>query len=290
MKLRSWVSIVGIAVSGIVTGGSFDRVSAITTTLYDGTSGVTPDLYTSNPYLEFKNVVGGTQGVSGGVTTLDTSSSNSFYAGYSNYKNDLSEFVNLSFPILDNNAGYTLSFRIATNSQTNSSPNRAGFSVIVLGSNKKGIEIGFRNPNTITNIPDIFAYNDNSTFTRGEQNASLVGILDTLNTYDLSISGNNYTLKNGSNPPLLSGTLRDYSPNATVGTLTQVYDTANFLFLGDDTSSAGGKVNIQSITLTTNPTTVPEPSNLLGIGLAIGLGATVKRKLAKIGGKFSKFD
>ena len=61
MKLRSWVSSVGIAVSGMIAGGSLDRVNAITTTLYDGSSGVTPDLYTSNPYLNFTSLVGGTQ-------------------------------------------------------------------------------------------------------------------------------------------------------------------------------------------------------------------------------------
>lgn len=283
MKLKSWVSIVSIAVSGIVAGGSFERANAITTTLYDGTTGVTPNLYTLNPYLNFTSLAGGSQLASSGATVLDTSTTNFSYAGYSNYNNALNEFINSSFPILDNNTGYTLSFTIATNSQTNISPDRAGFGVIVLGSNKKGIEIGFRNPNTITGIPDIFALNDDSTFTKGEQNSNLGGILNTLNTYELTVAGNTYTLKNGSNPPLLSGALRDYSPNATPGTLTQVYDTANFLFLGDDTTSAGGKVEIQSITLTTNPTAVPEPSSLLGIGLAIGFGAAVKRKLAKVG-------
>ena len=290
MKLKSWVSIVGIAVSGMIAGGSFDRANAITTTLYDGTAGVTPDLYTPNPYLKFTSLAGGSQLASGGVTVLDTSANNSFYAGYSNYNNTLNGFINSSFPILDNSTGYTLSLTIATNSQTNTIPNRAGFSVIVLGSDKKGIEIGFRNPNTITSVPDIFALNNDITFTQGEQNSNLGGILNTLNTYDLTVSGNNYTLQNGSNPPLLSGTLRDYSPNAIPGTLTQVYNTANFLFLGDDTTSAGGKVEIQAITLTTNPTAVPEPSNLLGIGMAIGFGAAVKCKLAKIGRKSSKFE
>jgi hypothetical protein len=289
MKLKSWVSIVGIAVSGMVTGGSFDRVNAVTTTLYDGTSGVTPDLYTSNPYLNFTSLAGGSQLANGNVTVLDTSISQLSAAGYSNYNNALSGFVNSSFPILDNNAGYTLSLTIATNSQSNISPNRAGFSIIVLGRDKKGIEIGFRNPNTLTSNPDIFALNNDATFTQGERNTNLGGILNTLNTYDLTISGNNYTLKNGSNPLLLSGALRDYSANATT-ILTQVYNTANFLFLGDDTTSAGGKVEIHRITLATNPTAVPEPSHLLGIGLAIGFGATVKRRLTKIGHKFSQFE
>ena len=289
MKLRSWVSIVGIAVSGMIAGGSLDRVNAITTTLYDGSSGVTPDLYTSNPYLNFTSLVGGTQSASGGVTTVDTSGSRSFYAGYSNYNNALTGFVNSSFPILDNSAGYTLSLTIATNSQTNSSNDRAGFSILVLGNDKKGIEIGFRNPNTITSIPDIFALNDDSTFTEGEQNPNLGGSLNTLNTYELTVASNTYTLKNGSNP-LLSGALRDYRPNAVPGTLKQVYDTANFLFLGDDTTSAGGSVNIQAITLTTNPQSVPEPSNLLGIGIAIGVGAKLKRKLGKIDRQIEPFE
>jgi hypothetical protein len=292
MQLKSWVTIAGFALGGMMMSGSCDRVVAITTVLYDGASEPTrtPDAIT-NPYLNFASQGGGSQSASGGITTLDTSSSNAIYAGYSNYNSTLSAFVNPSFPVLDNNAGYTLRFTVALNSQTNVSPNRAGFSVIILGSNKQGIEIGFRKTNTqAADIPDIFALNNDTTFTIGEQNNSLGGIiLGDPNTYSLAVSGSTYTLMTGSRT-LLSGSLRDYSANATT-LLAQVYNTPNFLFLGDDTTSARGSENIQDITLiTNNATAIPEPSNLPGIGLAIGLGATLKGRLSKIGRKVNKLS
>ena len=276
MNLKSWASIVGIAVSGIVAGG-IEPVGAVTITLYDGAAGTTPNSYTSTPYLNFSNS-GGSQTASGGVTNLDTSSSESVQAGYSNYNS--SGLVNSLFPVLDNNAGYTLSFTMKVNSQTNNGSNgdyRAGFSAIVLGSDKKGIELGFRNPNTNTNIPDIFSQNSATFNTSGERNASLGGILSNLSTYNLTILGNGYTLTNGGNT-LLSGLLRDYT--SAVGLLTDVYRTPNFIFLGDNTISAGANVDIQSITLTTtDATAVPEPSSMVGIGLAIGFAARLRRKL-----------
>jgi hypothetical protein len=294
MKLKSWILIAGIATSGLLAGGSFDRAQAVTTTfydLYDGSSGVTPDLYNSpNTYLGFTNLFGASQVASGGVTTFTTpeSTTDRTYAGYSNY-NIAGNLVNPSSPILlDNNAGYTLSFKVKINSQANTSPDRAGFSVIVLGNDQKGIEIGFRNS-------DIFSQSGAS-FTVGEQNSdpSLVGILGSLTTYDLTVSKNSnpllanlYTLTNGGNT-LLNGSLRDYT--AATGPLSAVYRTSNLIFLGDDTTSAGASVDISKITLATNSTAVPEPSSLLGIGLAIGLGATIKGRLSKIGRKVNKLS
>ena len=226
-------------------------VAGAMTIIYDGAAGTTPNSYTSKPYLNFGNI-GGTQTASGGVTNLDTSSSESVKSGYANYNS--SGLVNSLFPVLDNNAGYTLSFTIKVNSQTNNGSNgdyRAGFSAIVLGNDKKGIELGFRNPNTNTNIPDIFSQDSAAFNTPGERNASLGGILSNLNTYNLTVLGNGYTLTNRGNT-LLSGLLRDYT--SAVGLLTDVYRTLNFIFLGDNTTSAGANVDIQSITLTTNDT------------------------------------
>jgi hypothetical protein len=42
--------------------------------------------------------------------------------------------------------------------------------------------------------------------------------------------------------------------------------------------------------LCSNNTAVPEPSNLLGIGLAIWLGAKLKQKLGKISHKMRTFE
>jgi hypothetical protein len=296
MKLRSWVSMVGIAVGSVIASGNFDRAGAVTTVLYDSASGTTPNAVTS-PYFSFNNPdTGSSQAF---ISAAEGTRLNTFNpttapfpptaefsrAGYSNY-NSSGSFVNSAFPILDKNAGYTLSFTVKINSQTNNGTNganRAGFSALILGDDNTGIEIGFRNPNTQGGgtTPDIFSQSGSS-FTVGERNDNLNGILSQLTTYDLSVLGGNYTLKNG-NTTLLTGALRNYAAAAVPNTATAVYALSNFLFLGDNTTSAGANVDISNITLTTNSSTaVPEPSNLLGIGMAIGLGVKLKRKLQKI--------
>lgn len=63
-----------------------NRSMAGVITLYDGASNVTPNQYNvPSQWLNFGSLNGGTQTVSGGLTNLDTSSSNAAYAGYSNY-------------------------------------------------------------------------------------------------------------------------------------------------------------------------------------------------------------
>lgn len=285
MKLSYWGLIAGIVAGGLIMGNG-DRASAATITLYDGASGVTPDLFNPPSYLGFANIGAGSQTAAGGVTTLNTSSPQGTFAGYSNYALT-GGLVNNSLPplILDNNAGYTLSFTVKINAQTNTGTNgafRAGFSAIVLGSDKKGIEIGFRNT-------DIFSQNNASFNSLGEQSTGIGGILGSLTQYDLTVSRNSnpllanvYTLSSGGTP-IISGLVRDYSAAIAAG---NVYNNSNFIFLGDNTTSAGASVDIARISLsTTDPTAVPEPSNLLGIMMAMGVGATLKRKLSTIGRK-----
>jgi hypothetical protein len=279
MKLTSFGSVIGMAIVGILAGGSIDRANAATIVLYDGaTFSGTPN-NAPGSYLTFNSfnplaplAPAGTQTASGGKTTLNTSSSELLYGGYSNYTL-ANTLANPAFPVLDSNAGYTLSFTIKINSQTNTGdngPNRAGFSVTALDSTSKGIEIGFRNT-------DIFAQNPNfNAIAPAEQKTSFGSVLSTLNTYDLKVLGNTYTLSNGGTS-LFSGLLRSYTISSNP--LTAVYGNPNFLFFGDNTTSAGASVDIQNITLTTNSTAVPEPSDAIGTLVAAGVGVLLKRKL-----------
>lgn len=252
------------------------RTEAASISLYDGSLGGTP---TSQGWLSFTST-GGTQTTIGSQTNLNTLANSSFFAGYSNYNGSLSNtpsvitptsLVNASFPTLNRTSGYTVSFTVQLLSQFNDSPNRAGFSVIALSSDKKGIEIGLRNS-------DIFSQNVG--FTVGEVNnsAQITNLLASLTTYNLEILGDTYTLKAGTNI-LLNGLLRDYS-NA-IGFGTDVYRTNNFLFFGDDTHSAQANVNIKSLSVNTdqdvppqtpvpNSESVPEPSTIAGFLLAGG--------------------
>lgn len=269
-----------------------NRSMAGVITLYDGTSGVTPDQY--NPpsqWLKFGTlnpVTGtpiGTQSVSSGLTNLDTSSSNNIYGGYSNYNVAIpaapsyitpTTLVNSSFPSLDRNAGYDLSFTVKINSQFNdgtNGPYRAGFSIIVLSSDKQGIEIGFRTTDIFSQVNSSF-----NSISPAEQITGVSSLLSSLTTYNLNVSGNNYTLTNGATT-LLSGLLRDYTAATGVG--SDVYRTPNFVFLGDDTTSARAKIDLKSITLSNNSAGVPyEFSPTAGI-FALVAGSIINHLLKK---------
>jgi hypothetical protein len=82
--------------------------------------------------------------------------------------------------------------------------------------------------------------------------------------YDLSVLGNSYALYANGNyqSAILSGLLRDYTPEGSP------YTISNFLFLGDNTTSARGKFKIDTITLTNEAiaaTPVPVPGLLPGL-------------------------
>ncbi|MEH2252601.1 choice-of-anchor Y domain-containing protein [Nostoc sp.] len=208
--MRNKLVVLSVGLTMLLTGnGSMAGVI----TLYDGASGVTPNQYNApSQWLNFGSLNGGTQSVSGGLTNLNTSSSNVTYAGYSNYNVanppvsssviTPTTLVNSSFPSLDRNAGYNLDFTVRINSQANNGTNgayRAGFSFIVLSSDKQGIEIGFRNNDIFAQVNASF----NSIYP-AEQITSANSLLSNLTTYNLNVSGNNYTLTSNATT-LLSG-------------------------------------------------------------------------------------
>jgi hypothetical protein len=87
-----------------------------------------------------------------------------------------------------------------------------------------------------------------------------VGFVD----HDLTIFGSGYELFAGGSS-ILSGSLRDYT---AFGGLIDPYETANFVFFGDDTTSAQAEINLRRVALTTP---VPEPTTwtLVTLGLAV---------------------
>jgi hypothetical protein len=245
---------VGLALAIVVTlsGGpaSADFV------IYDGSKGTTPDaqgwLYETMP----SPPIGATQKASGGVTILDTTPSSTDSAGYFG----LSPLAGT----LDRNAGFTVTFTLQIDREAHSSNDRAGFSVIVLGSDAKGLELGFWSD-------QVWAQNDSPLFTHGEGAAfdTTKGLTD----YALTFLGNSYTLTaNGQS--LLSGAVRDYS------SFGPPYTLKNFVFMGDDTSSAAARAEIARVTV---GAAVPEPSSCLllasgGLGLLGFLSRSVRRR------------
>ena len=209
---------------------------AAETLLYDGTLDTTPG---SQPWLSFLAVGGpAPETVANDATTLETINTDS--AGYSNYSGLAQK--NANFPPLNPVEGFRLSFTVSVNSEDHSGvngPNRAGFSVILLGSDKQGIELGFW-------ADEIWAQEGGSQnlFTKAEGAAFDTSVST---TYDLTIVGNSYMLGSGATP-ILSGSVRDYS---AFSGFPDVYDLPSFIFLGDDTSSAHANITLAEVVLAT---------------------------------------
>ena len=231
-------------------------VQAASITLYDDTKTQTPNeqdwLFAASNDTSFPNPllpdqVGGADGVTM-VTTLGES------AGYSNYVPVANSFKNSSFPVLDRSLGFSLSFEVQINSEDHNSGDRAGFSVILLADDFSGIELGFW-------TGQVWAQNVG--FTHGEGTNGFDAKTAEV-SYDLFIQGSGYSLTADSTE-ILTGSLRDYSASGIP------YQLPNYLFLGDDTSSAQANITLGKIVLATNPAAVPAPPVwamlLLGLGL-----------------------
>ncbi|MGH7175795.1 MAG: choice-of-anchor Y domain-containing protein [Tepidisphaeraceae bacterium] len=202
--------------------------------LYQGSLGTAPE---AQGWLAF-----GTDGSSatrvtaGGKTTLDTTPSQAEKCGYANY--NLIFPVNAGFPALDRNAGYIVSLEMKLLSESHASTDRSGVSLIALSSDLLGIEIAFWNNEVWVQSGSDFHHAEGAPFTT--TNAT---------TYDLLVHGTTYQLfANGSE--LLNGNLRNYSAFGLPYTLP------NFVFLGDDTTSASGSFEFSRLSAVPEPVTV----------------------------------
>lgn len=223
--------------------------------LYDGSG-----LPSSQPWLGFAGLGGVSQqtSVAGGVN-LQTDLAVS--AGYSNYL--LPNFPkNGAFPSLNSNLGFELAFTLAVNAENHTSPDRAGFSAIILGSDRKGIELGFWSN-------EVWAQASTPLF----QHAEGVAFDTSLRRdYRIQIMNNSYTLFDGASV-LLTGATRDYTAFNSFP-----YTQSNFLFLGDDTSRGAADITLGRVTLQTNLTAVPEPTSLALLSCGLVLGQLWRRK------------
>jgi hypothetical protein len=231
-------------VSGSVAASAVAPAAIAPIVLYDGALGTLPDAQ-GFTFLALPSV---SPTVSGGATILDTSSDKSTYAGY--FSKPTPQLV------LDRVIGYTVSFTVQVELEDHSGSDknsdgiedRAGFSLIVLSSDKRGIELGFWKDR-------IWAQEGgtgSTLFTQAE-----VATFDTQSArrpYTLAVQGDSYALSsNGA--PILSGNLRDYT--ALTG-FPDPYETPNLIFVGDDTTSASAKVQLAYVAA--GPISSPGPS------------------------------
>lgn len=253
------------------------RADMIDVVLYDGIQQtVTPDKF--QPTWLAYAASGGSQQYSpiDQAVRFDTTASMGYQGGYSNH---LFAPVNAGFPTLNRHFGYSVGFRLEMLSES-SNPNktepRAGFSIIAVSSDvgsgtASSIEIGFRNGS-------VFSQND--TFTAvAEENSGFnpvgIGMVD----YRLQVLGSSYELWAGE-LLVLSGGLRDYTGFEPPFGFPDPYEIPNYLFLGDNTTSAQADILLQRITV--SAATVPEPSSLalLACGLLAAVAVARHRRRA----------
>ncbi|MFM7265667.1 MAG: hypothetical protein ACKOZW_08810 [Cyanobium sp.] len=165
-------------------------------------------------------------------------------AGFSNVTALLPVLLNPGFPQLDPARGFGLDFRLRILDEQHLVDNRAGFSAILqgMGTAPLGIELGF--------------WRDRIASLLGGPNplqtvGSWVGGLDLSQrtAFSLRIVDQSFYLF-ADNRLLLSGPVQDYS-KAVVSPLLPFnpYSLANFLFLGDNTTSAGANVELGDVSL-----------------------------------------
>ena len=176
----------------------------------------------------------------GNFMTLDTTAANPIQGGYGRIA-----------PLLDSAPGFRLDFSARLIGESHVNNDRAGFSLIAIDDTKHGVELAFWQDHI---------WVQNAGFTHGSDVAFTTA---SMTDYSLLVAGNTFELlANGT--ALLSGTTQSYT---TGGPFGFVYQTPNFVFFGDDTTSASARFDLQSMSLQA----VPEPSlpALLVAGIAL---------------------
>lgn len=235
------------------------KIQAAEILLYDATAATLPGDQSWLFYGALGNVTQTLLGGSGTRLATDLPAQ----AGWSNTVPISNALKNPAFPALNAAEGYAIDWSMRMISENHTSENRAGTSIILLGSNNFGIELGFW-------TDQIWAQKSDPIFTRGE-----TVTYDTATAYvnyRLLISGTGYELF-ANQARILSGLTRSYAASGSVP-----YTLSNFFFLGDNTTSAGATVEIGSVRLIT---AVPE-TGMTSLIITLAAGAlALKRRLSK---------
>ena len=209
-------------------------VGGKTLVLYDAAGGAIP----SAPLMGFTDFPQGAALPTylNGATFMDTTTyGRDTYAGWTS-----NGATTPGFPILDRMAGFQVDFTLQIENESHRNNNRSGFSLIVLSDDARGIELAFWEN-------EIWVQSDDSTgglFKHGEGIVfpTTTGLID----YRLTIIDDTYTLTADAQP-ILSGPVRDYS---TFDGFPDPYETPNFLFLGDDTTSGQARIGLRFVSVT----------------------------------------
>ena len=177
-----------------------------------------------------------------GAAVLDTSASAGIRGGWTRTAN----------PPLIRAEGVRLLFTVEVVAETHTSTDRAGFSVILLDQDRRGIELGFW-------TDKVWAQSDLPLFKHAEEGTLRAsgGPVPCV----LTLFGDRYQLAvqrpAATDLEILQGPVRDYT--AFTGAF-DVYESPNFVFIGDDTTSASAKIRLQRVELIRGQTVPPTPA------------------------------
>jgi hypothetical protein len=177
-----------------------------------------------------------------GATVLDTTiSGTDTFAGWVS-----NPTTTAGFPILDRTSGVQINFTLQIDHETHANLNRAGLSVIILDKDAKGIEISFWEDQVWVQSDDtsggLFTHGEGVTFTTTD-----------MTNYQVTLAGDAYTLTANAEP-LLTGPVHDYS---RFSGFPDPYETPNFLFIGDDTTSCQSRVKLEFVSITGTESVMP---------------------------------
>lgn len=224
------VTAVFLMIDGLATA---QGVGSETIVLYDGSLGTLP----GDQGFTFGEFPGGaTQTISDGGVILDTTANIGIQAGYGVTTSDS--------VVLDRHTGYKVLFQVQVLEETSVSNDRAGFSIIVLSQDVNGIELGFWDDQIFAQEDD--SQNPGDLLTRAE-----TAVFDTTagsTLYELLIFNDAYTLFSGG-MVVLNGRLRDYT---SFNGFPDPYETPNFIFLGDNTTSAQARIKLDYVAIRPN--------------------------------------
>lgn len=230
MALLIYISVFS---TGLHSARADALANAKTLVLYDSTSGTIPDSSLMS-FTAFPPDAASLTYTDGAI--LDTTPlSMDAYAGWVS-----SAATTAGFPVLDRMTGAQVNFTLQLENETHANSNRSGFNVIVLDKDARGIELAFWQN-------EIWAQNDDTAgglFTHGEgvAFATTTAVVD----YQIVLNADTYTL-NANAVPILSGPLRDYS---RFEGFIDPYETPNFVFFGDNTTSAKARLRLSFVSVT----------------------------------------
>ncbi|MCA9102014.1 MAG: PEP-CTERM sorting domain-containing protein [Planctomycetales bacterium] len=229
-------------------------------TLYDASLGTLPGSQHWLAVVDSDTV----ESYTGMYASLDTTAVRADQSGYFSEDPFTGTIVSHpDMPTLDRASGYTIGFAVQVLAEAHNArddngdgrDDRAGFSVIAISEDLRGLELGFF-------ADRVWAYaaageGADSLFTQAE-GVDFDATADVVD-YQLSVLGDGYALL-ADGALVLAGNLRNYNPSG-VSTLTDPYNNPSFLFLGDDTTSAESHVLLGDVTVELFAAALPGDAN-----------------------------